>query len=134
MITEQDKVRARHHLGYLGVAQASTFVLGVPAAVQTQFVAEGAFTKILPSTEAFFRTLLDRLDALECQLVEDAPNLAVTRVDEIELSPDEFKRVMKLYFHWQGAVANLLGVPPNPFDQRFSTWSGGGGINAAVIN
>lgn len=134
MITEQDRVRARHHLGYLGVQQASTFLLGVPAGVQTQFVAEAAFTKILPSTEAFFRTLLDRLDALEQQLVDDAPNLAVTKVDEIELNQDEFKRIMKLYAHWQGAVANMLGVPPNPFDQRFSSWNGSGGINAVVNN
>jgi len=133
MLTDQDKIRARHHAGYLNVQQATTFVLGVPAGVQTSFVIEGALDKLIPAAEPFFRSLLDRLDLIEQQIVDNTENLAVNKVDEIELRPDEFRELMRRYFHWQGSMCNLLGVPPNPFDQRFSGWNtGSGGINVPV--
>jgi hypothetical protein len=122
-------------MGYLGVGSASTFVLGIPAGVQTQFMIEGAFSRILPSQEGNFRTLLDRMDALEQQIVDDSENVAVDAVDEIKLREDEFEQIIKRYRHWQGALGNMLGVIPNPFDQRpylGAGWNGGSGINAPV--
>jgi hypothetical protein len=136
MISEADQVRARSHLGYLNVNQGATFVLGIPAAVQTSFVIEAAWSKIIPAAEKLFRTYLDRLDMIEQQIVEDTEDVAVDKIDEIELRKDEFAQLIKRYQHWQGALANLLGVPPNPFDQR--PWLGGGyggaggGINVSV--
>jgi hypothetical protein len=136
MISESDKDRARGHMGYLAVQQASTFVLGVPAAVQTQFVIEGAWSKILPSAEARFRRYLDRLDMIERQIEEDTENVAVDRIDEIELRADELTQLIKRYKHWQGNLSNLLGVPPNPFDARPMLGQGyngaGSGINVPV--
>jgi hypothetical protein len=135
MISEPDKIRGRHHLGYLNVNQGSTFVLGIPAAVQTSFVIENAWSKIIPAAEQLFRTLLDRLDMIEEQIVEDTEDVAVDKIDEIELRKDEFAQLIKRYQHWQGALGNLLGVPPNPFDQRpflGGGYSGGGGINVPV--
>ena len=41
-ITEDERARGRHHLGYMQVQEASTFVLGVPSGVQTAFMIEGA--------------------------------------------------------------------------------------------
>jgi hypothetical protein len=136
-ISEQDKVRARHHMGYLNVGSASTFSLGIPAAVQTQFTIEGAFSKVLPQAEPLFRKHLDRLDQIEEQIVEDTENVAVNRVDEIELRPDELRQLILRYQYWQGALGNLMGITPNPFDQRL--WlgagynGGGGGVNVSVI-
>lgn len=136
MISEEDKVRGRHHLGYGGVQEAATFVLGVPAAVQTAFMIEGAWSRILPSTEHLFRNLLDRLDGIECQLLEDQPNLAATAVGEIKLNGKEFEMLLQQYRHWQGALANMLQVPPNPFDQRpllGSGYGGGGSMNVPMV-
>lgn len=135
MLTDDEKIRARMHMGYLNVQQASTFVLGVPAGVQTQFVIEGALQKVIPAAEPLLRTLLTRLDAVDEQIVENMENLAVNKVDEIELREDEFKQLIIRYRHWQGALANLLGVPPNPFDQRpYLAGGQSGGINVSVIS
>jgi hypothetical protein len=133
-ITEADKVRARHHMGYLQVQEASTFVLGVPAGVQTQFVIEGALNKILPQAEDRFSTLLDNLDATEQQILDDQENLAVDQIAEIKVRADEFEQLVKRYQYWQGTLGNLLGVPPNPFDQRFSSWGGSKGVNIPVMH
>jgi uncharacterized protein YdcH (DUF465 family) len=122
-------------MGYLQVQEASTFVLGVPAATQTQFVIEGAFTKVLPSAEARFRRLLDLMDRVEDQIEDNTENVAVDRVDEIELRKDELTQLIKRYKYWQGSLSNLLGVPPNPFDARPMLgmgYNGGGGINISV--
>jgi hypothetical protein len=132
MITEAEKVSARSHLGYLNVAQSSTFSLGVPAGVQTEFTIEGAFSRILPQAEPLFRRHLAILDALESQLLENAPNVAVKKIGTIEIDPKAFRQTVEQYRFWGRGLANLMGIAPNPFDQRFSQWTSGGGINAKV--
>jgi hypothetical protein len=132
-VTERDRNRARGHMGYGGVQQSSTFVLGVPAGVQTAFMIEGAWARILPSAEGAFVELLDKLDRVEHQMEENQDDLAVKKLGNIETNLEEFEGLLKRYFYWQGKLANLLQVPPNPFDQRFAGYSGGGGgINASV--
>jgi hypothetical protein len=120
------------------VTQAQTFVLGVPAAVQTQFVIEGALNNLLPSALPLFEDLLAKLDVTEQQIFDNTPNVAVDRVDEIELRADELKQLILRYRYWQGGLCNLLGIPPNPYDQRpmlGAGWgNGGAGINVSVIN
>ena len=136
MISERDKNRARGHMGYLQVQQASSFFLGVPAGIQTQFPIETAFNNILASSEEDFSNILDNLDALEHQIVENSPNVEASRVDEIEINPKAFAEVIKRYQYWQGKLGNLLGIQPNPFDQRpylGAGWSqNGGGLNVPV--
>ena len=131
-ITERDKVRGRNHLGYGGVQQSSTFVLGVPAGVQTAFMVEGAWDRILPSMEASFVELLDKLDTVECQIEMNMENLAAKKLGDIELNEREFEQLVQRYQYWQGKLANLLQVPANPFDQRFQNAAGAGGVNVAV--
>jgi hypothetical protein len=134
MLTEGEKVQARHHLGYLNVAAQSTFSLGVPAGVQTQFTIEGAMNRILPQAEPLFRRHLRILEALECQILENAPNVAVTSIDTIKIDPKAFKQTVEQYRYWGKSLANLMGCTPNPFDQRFVDWAGmgGGGINVGM--
>lgn len=130
-LTDVEKIKGRAHLGYLNVQEASTFVLGIPAGVQTQFVVERAFTKIIAAAEPLYRDYIAKLDAIEDQIQDNTENLAVTKIDEIELREDEFQRLIDRYKHWQGALANLLGVPPNPFDSR-PFLSGSVGVNVPV--
>jgi hypothetical protein len=136
MISEVNKNRARGHMGYLQVQQASTFFLGVPAGVQSQFPIEMAWSKILPSAEDRFVWLLDRLDELELQVVDNSENVEVESVDEIKINPKAFSEFIKRYQYWQGSLGNLLGIPPNPYDMRpflGAGWSGnGGGVNVSV--
>lgn len=135
MISEQDRVRARSHMGYLNVRSAATFFLGVPAAVQTQFTIETALNNILPSAEAMFRQTLDRLDTLEVQVDENAANLAASKVGSIEVNLKEFDGIIQRYKYWQGKLGNMLGVTANPYDARpylGSGYNGGGGVNVPV--
>ena len=133
-VTEESKVRARHHLGYLGVNEASTFVLGVPAAVQTQFVIEGALNRLLPQSEPLFYKLLDRLDAVELLIEENTDVLIAEKVDEIGIDPEEMKKMVKRYLYWRAGLGNLLGAPPNPFDMRFDGMTSGGGSGPMPLN
>jgi hypothetical protein len=120
-------------MGYLEVMNSQTFVLGVPAAVQTQFMIEGAFSRILPSAEAGFRRLLDRLDGVLEKIEDSEENEVADAIGDIKLKDKAFVRLVARYRWWQGMLANLLGVQPNPYDQRFMSWSGGGsGLNVPV--
>ena len=134
-VPEQERARCRHHLGYIQAQATSTFVLGVPAGVQTQFMIEGAWDRLLPSAYPKFVELLDRMDADEAQIDENTENVAVNEIGEIKLRDDEFQQIITRYQHWQGALGNMLGVVPNPFDQR--PWLAGGGgrspINVPVL-
>lgn len=134
MISEVDKNRCRRHLGYGKVQQSATFQLGVPAGVQTAFMVEGTWARILPSAEKDFRETLDRLDATAAQIFDSQGDLEVSKVGNIELNDKMFERLVQRYQFWQGELANMLQIPPNPFDQRFAGYGrGGGGINVPVI-
>lgn len=126
-LTEEEKVKVRHHLGYLNVAASSTFTLGAPAAVETTFIIEGAMNKVLDVALLEVRRQLQILDRIESQMVDDLELLAVQQVDEIAIQPEEMKKLRREYKHWQQSLANLFGVYPNPFDKRF-----GNNINARV--
>lgn len=122
-------------MGYLNVQEASSFFLGVPSAVQTQFLIEPALNRILASAEPMFRKYIEALNGIECQILEDQSNLAATKIGNIEVNTEEFKMLMNQYKFWQGQLANLLGIPPNPFDQRPGFGQGGAnGINVPVQN
>ena len=131
-ITDQERVTARHHLGYLNVTDAQTFLLGVPAAVQTQFMIEGSLNRILPAAEPRFRDILSHLEGIEMQVVGDQETLVVKSLGEITINPDEFKQLIIQYKFWQGALANLLCCQPNPFDMRPWLGASNNGINVSV--
>ena len=130
--TEQEKVKLRAHMGYLNVSQVQTFALGVPAAVETQFLIEGAMNRVLTEAELKCRELISILDSIEGQMVGDLELLSVIKIGGIEVNPQEQGMLKRAYKHWQAALGNLLGIVPNPYDQRFL--SGGSGINVRVSN
>ena len=130
--SDQEKVRIRHHMGYLGVAQVQTFSLGVPSAVETQFLIEGAMNRVLPASEIEARRIVGVLDTIEAQMVGDLELLAVEKIGDITVDGKEQGKLKQQYRHWQAALGNMLGVPPNPYDQRFL--GGGGGVNARVAH
>lgn len=132
VLSEHDKARARHHLGYLQVEAAQTFVLGVPAGVQTQFMSEGAFNRVLPSGVDRFLRLLCRLDEIEEEVYCGVDLASVNKIGDIEVNPDRLKELAKYYKFAQQGLANMLGITANPFDMR--EWLQGGNINVPVIN
>lgn len=127
-LTDHEKVRIRHHMGYLNVGMAQTFALGVPSAVETQFLIDGSMNRILPEAETEARRLVSVLDQIEAQQVNDLELLATTKVGEIEVNDTEQAKLKVQYRHWQQALGNLLGVSPNPYDMRFRN----SGLNVGV--
>lgn len=128
MFTDEEKVRIRAHLGYLNVAASQTFVLGAPAAVETQFIIEGAMNRVLPEAETLARNQLAKCDFVETQILENQELLAVTAVGEISVRQDEFSALLQRYHYWRNSLANTLGCYPNPFDKRFAST----GLNVPV--
>jgi hypothetical protein len=132
--TDEERVKIRHHLGYLNVQETSTFVLGVPAALQTTFMIEGAFDKILPAAENLARTLVCRLDAVEDQVFGGTDLADVEETGGVKVNRKRLSELASYYQIAQKELANLFGVVPNPFDLRLEGWlgSGMGGINVGV--
>lgn len=128
-LTEPQRISIRHHLGYLQVADASTFVLGVPASVETTFMIEGAMDRVLEAAIPLVEHLLGVLDGIECQMVTDLDLLAASKVGDIDINLNEQKALTKQYDYWVAALANALGSYRNPFDKRLTASSG---INARV--
>lgn len=127
--SEQEKVAIRRHLGFLNVSGAATFVLGTPAALETQFLIETAMNKVLPEAESQAREAIARCDTVLAQILENQDLLAVSAVDEITIRENEFEQLLKRYEFWRNDLANFLGVYCNPFDKRFY---GRSGINVPV--
>ena len=126
-LTEDEKVKIRHHLGFLNVAEAYTFVLGTPAGVETQFIIEGAMNRIKVSALWLVRKCIQVLDSIEQQKIDDLELLAVTKVGEIEIRQDEQSALDEQYHLWQGKLSDALGVYPNPWSKTNQ-----GGINVPV--
>lgn len=131
MLTNEEKARIRHHMGYLNVQAAATFQLGVPAALQTTFMIEQAFTKILPEAENMVKVFLCRLDDVEKQVFGNLDFAEIESTANIKVDPKRLAKLAQTYKIAQEGLANLLGVPPNPFDMR-SWLQGAGGMNVPV--
>jgi hypothetical protein len=133
LLTDEEKVKVRHHLGFLNVQEAYTFVLGTPAGVETQFIVEGAMNRLLPAALPLVRNLLCKCDETECQRFESQPNLAAAKVGNIELrGKDEQDALVRNYDYWRQALANAFGVYTNPFDKRVDQQNAGSPINVRV--
>lgn len=131
-ITEDEKVRGRHHMGYPNVDQVATFGLGIPAAFQTQFMIETGFNRVLPQAENKFRELLNTLDCIECEVMGGIDLASIDSVEDIKISEKRLPKLAQYYKIAQEALGNMLGVPPNPYDQR--EWlQGGVGFSIPVI-
>lgn len=130
-ITEQDKVRCRHHLDYLNVEAAQTFSLGIPAGMQTQFMIEGAMNRILPSAIPKFLELLERLDCIECEVFGGIDTATIEELGEIKINRRRLRELGQYYSLARSSLATLMGIMPNPFGLR--GWWLEGGVNVSVL-
>jgi len=128
-LSEAERVKIRHHLGYLNVGEAYTFVLGAPAAVETTFIIEGAMNRVLEAALPELRRLLSILDQIEEQMINDHELLAVKSLGEITVNEREQAQLTDRYDYWVAAIANILGCERNPFDKRRASAS----INVGVM-
>lgn len=129
VLSEADKVRIRHHMGYPQMLEVARFALGLPATFETAFLIERAMDLVKQEAVPLVQALLARLDAIEAQMAEDEELLAVDKVGEIDIREDEQESLDKRYDRWLGKLENALSCERNPNDR---TGGGGGGINAPV--
>lgn len=130
-LTDDEKVRTRHHLGFMNVSAVATFVLGVPGAVDAGFIIERAMTLVLPEALPQYRKILGFLDQTEQQKIDDQELLAVDKVGDINIRQKEMEQLSQAYRYWQGRLANMLGVMVNPYS-KVAEDSGGGAFTPVI--
>ena len=119
LLTPEEKVKVRHHLGFLGVAEAFTMQAGIPAGVETQFILEGAMNRILPQSLPLARDLIAKCDQTEEQFFEYQDALVANKVGSIELAGRKGQQaILKQYNYWRQGLANMFGAFCNPYDMR----------------
>lgn len=130
ILDEHEKVRVRHHTGYLLTNPVTTIQLGFPRAAQPQFLLETAMNSIPVEAIGQIRKYLDILDRVEGLLVEAQERLAANRLGEIDLREDEPGQLEREYARWAKRLADDLGIPLNPYSERFRA---GGMITAVPV-
>lgn len=135
MLSDADKERARYHLGYMQVTSASSFAFGLPQTVETAFMFESALQRLQTNAEHRFTSILDKLDEIECRLFRSSEELFAKRAGDLEPNLEQPNDVERELVRWACQLAQMLGVAPYPFSQRFqslSTFGGGRAGNVSV--
>lgn len=117
MITEDEKAKIRHHLGYPALAQNTQIGLGFPAAGHTMFILETAMNEVRPSGLAMVRRSLNECECIEAQLSQSRrQRLQTAAVESIVFrGRDELSDLEDQYNLWTGKLADNLGCTKQPF-------------------
>ena len=118
-LTDQEKERARYHLGYPEVQALTALTFGVARPLQTLFLVEQALNSLLPVAENRVRSILGVLDGVECRLIAAQDRLAAKRIDNLELRDDEPSQLEAEYRRWGYRLADTLGVPIYAYSVRY---------------
>lgn len=132
-LTIFEKTRATYHLGYPVLHSAGAMNLGIPVAMQTQFVLDLSLNLVTVDAEDQIRRVLQVLDNLECKLVSAQDRLAASKLGELTLERSDGVETDLLeneYYRWASRLSDILGAPLYPFSVRFK--GRGGGVNVPV--
>lgn len=124
-LAEEEKVRVRDALGFLNSSELSTYVLGLPAGIETQFMIERAMNLyVKESALPLIRTILCELEGLDKQRAAVRGSIGVEAIGGIRMRApsDAFAELNKEFIRLVGRLANAFGVAPNPFDNRNGTF------------
>lgn len=123
-LSAEERAKVRYHLGYLNTSAGAAISLGVPSANQTGFILESAMNTILPESEFLVRRAVAELDCIEGQLSEARTRLSTQKVDEIVFRGDETDQLESQYDYWSKTLADIFGVPINPFSKKHQRLAG----------
>ena len=124
-LAEEEKVRVRDALGFLNSSELSTYVLGLPAGIETQFMIERAMNLyVKESALPMIRQILCELNGLEESRCAVRKTIGVEAIGGIRMRApsDAFAELNKEFIRLVGRLANAFGVAPNPFDNRNGTF------------
>lgn len=122
-LSDEEKGRIRHHLGYSQPSAVANIQLGIPALTQTSFLLEANMNRIPDTVVGIIRAGLSRLDQLEVKLFDTAFGLDAEKVDEIVINLDQPNHVEREYVRWVDRLADDLACVKNPYSVR---WMGTG--------
>lgn len=123
VLTDEEKERTRHHLGYPQVQPAASVQWGIPRPIQTAFLVESAMNNIIPAAEPRVREMLCTLDGIETKLIEAQDYLVAQKLEDITLRDGHPDLLEREYQRWAGRLADLLGVPLYAFSTKFRSSS-----------
>lgn len=135
-LSDADRARVRHHLGYLNVEPVSSIALGFPSAQQSMFLVDRAMDRLIPEGVSRIIQQLNTLDCIEQQMVESLCRLKAQQLGELKIrnsneEPTEQDLLEREYLRWAKRLADDLGCALNPFSERFRA-GGGQSINLPV--
>ena len=124
-LTDLEKHKVRHHLGYPTLTMAPSVQFGIIRATQTLFSVELAMTQVRPEAEPTIRDLLQKLDDTEVQMFDAQERQAAKAVGDITLNPDlEPGGLFRSYVFWANSLASELSVEINKYSPKFSQMYG----------
>jgi hypothetical protein len=130
LLSEEEKDRILHHLGYVLTDPVASIQLGVPRASQPMFLVLSQFNRIPDHAVGLIRKYLAILDRIEDLLVDAMDRFAAKELGEITLRDNETDMLENEYARWARRLADDLGVPLNPFAARL--WGGKASLSIPV--
>jgi hypothetical protein len=126
-MTEQEKVAVAYHLGYAGTEFAPGLNGGFVTSGPFSFAFTQAITNLRPAAEPFIRRCISEMQCIEDKMTELRRDIGVVKVGGIELNTlDAMGELEAQYKNWGKKMADLLGVPRNPFSEHWADIDGGG--------
>lgn len=126
-LSDEEKERARYHLGYPEVQAAASIQFGIPRPIQTAFLVESAFGLVIERAVPRIRSILQIMDGIEEKLVEAQDRLAAIQLEELHLRENEPDMLEREYVRWGMRLADLFGVPIYAYATRYKRFLNGGG-------
>lgn len=118
-LTQEERLRAKYHLGYPAETSAASISYGIARPLQTLFLVELALNNLQVDAEAKVRQLLGVLDGIECRLIDAQERLAAKSIEQLTMRPDEPQALEREYYRWGGRLADILGVPFYAYSNRY---------------
>lgn len=129
VLTDEEKGRILHHTGYVLTDPVASIQLGIPRASQPMFLVQAQMERIPLAHVGLIRRYISILDMLEDKLVEATERFAAEKLGEITLRDNETQMLEGEYTRWAKRLADDLGVPLNPYCERFRAGAVGLPIN-----
>lgn len=132
ILSKEDKMRARYHLGYGSYTEGQAFAFGIITSVEPWAQAQAALDRMLPEAVSKFRQLINVLECIECEVYGTTDLATIESTSDVKVNRNMLKELRERYQLAQQGLSNLIGCIPNVWDQR--QWlARGGGLSVPVL-